>query len=189
LRPTTPFPQPGNLSAEGEGRLFFESQDALLPQDVNGTIQDIYQWEPEGVGSCEGEGGCLRLISSGAAPDDSLFVDSTPSGDDAFFITRERLLPRDKDSQLDLYDARVGGGLVEPKEEPCSGEACPGPIPPPPPQPSAASQGFAGPGNLAPRRSSRCAKGKVGRRGRCVSKRKAKRQRQRRAAADRRAQR
>ena len=31
-----PFPQLGNLSAEGHGRLFFESQDALTPRDTNG---------------------------------------------------------------------------------------------------------------------------------------------------------
>ena len=33
------------------GRLFFDSSDALVPQDANGT-EDVYEYEPAGVGSC-----------------------------------------------------------------------------------------------------------------------------------------
>ena len=33
------------------GRLFFNSRDALVPQDVNGTW-DVYEYEPPAVGSC-----------------------------------------------------------------------------------------------------------------------------------------
>ncbi len=33
------------------GRLFFNTADALVPQDANGT-QDVYEYEPAGVGSC-----------------------------------------------------------------------------------------------------------------------------------------
>ncbi len=167
------FPQPGNLSPEGEGRLFFESQDTLLPQDTNGSVMDVYEWEPDGVGSCEEAGGCISLISSGRAANDSMFVDSTPSGDDAFFITRERLLLRDKDSQLDLYDARVNGGLFEPQPPICNGEACAGPIPPPPPQPSPSSQSFSGPGN-PPQNKPGCKKGFVKKKGKCVKKKQKK---------------
>ncbi len=170
LRPQSgAFRQPGNLSTEGEGRLFFESQDTLLPQDTNGSVMDVYQWEPNGVGSCEEAQGCVSLISSGRAANDSMFVDSTPSGDDAFFITRERLLLRDKDSQLDLYDARVNGGLFEPQPPICNGEACAGPIPPPPPQPSPSSQSFSGPGN-PPQNKPGCKKGFVKKKGKCVKK-------------------
>ncbi len=32
-----------NLSSDGS-RVFFESPDALLPQDTNG-VQDVYEWE------------------------------------------------------------------------------------------------------------------------------------------------
>ena len=35
-----------------EGRLFFNSDDGLVPRDVNGTW-DVYEYEPAGVGSCE----------------------------------------------------------------------------------------------------------------------------------------
>ncbi len=163
-----PFPQPGNLSKEGDGRLFFESQDTLSPQDVNGSIQDVYQWEPNGVGSCKQANGCVSLISSGRSPNDSMFVDSTPSGDDAFFITREKLLPPDKNDQLDLYDARVGGGFPETGTEPCSGEMCKGPIASPPVQPTSASNTFSGSGN--PPRSKPCKKGFVKKQGKCVKK-------------------
>jgi NHL repeat len=163
-----PFPQPGNLSEEGGGRLFFESQDALLPQDTNGSIQDIYQWEPEGVGTCEEADGCLSLISSGRSANDSMFLDSTPSGDDAFFITREKLLPRDKDEQLDLYDARVGGGITDAPKEICNGEACKGPIASPPVQRGTLPP-FVGAGNPPPRQQ-RCKKGFVKKQGKCVKK-------------------
>jgi hypothetical protein len=191
-----PFRQPANLSPEGEGRLFFESQDTLSSRDRNGRILDVYEWEPEGVGGCESsyaEGGCVALISSGQSRNDSMFMDSTPSGSDAFFITRSRLLARDENDQLDLYDARVHGGIAEEAEaQPCEGEACKGPAAAAPSQPGAASAAFAGPGNPAPKGRG-CKKGKVLRRGRCVKKphrhkhKKHKRKRHRRRHAKRRA--
>jgi hypothetical protein len=144
------FRQPGNLSAEGNGRLFFESQDALVPQDTNGRVQDVYEWEPQGVGDCAKASGCVALISGGSGENDSLFVDSSASGDDAFFITRQRLLSRDQNSQLDLYDARVGGGLAEQESASCAGEACKGSVSEAPAQPSAGSQSLLGPGNPKP---------------------------------------
>ena len=33
------------------GRLFFNSNDALVPQDVNGR-EDVYEYEPPGIGGC-----------------------------------------------------------------------------------------------------------------------------------------
>jgi NHL repeat len=181
------MPQPRNLTSE-EGRLFFESRDDLSPHDTNGAIQDVYQWEPGGVGTCERAEGCVSLISSGQSPVDSMFVNATPSGEDAYFVTRERLVFQDKDDWLDLYDARVEGGFEEVAPmAPCSGEACKGPASSPPVGQSAASSGFSGPGNQISRKPPRCAKGKVRRRGRCVAKRKAKQRH--RANANRRAQR
>jgi hypothetical protein len=158
LRPSEgapPFRQPGNLSAEGKGRLFFESQDTLSPRDTNGNIQDVYEWEPSGMGSCKRAGGCVYLISSGNSPNDSMFMDSSEDGGDAFFITRQQLLPRDKDQQLDLYDARVGGGFVEAASAPCGGEACKGPLAIPPARQGAASSSFSGPGNPPKQRKHR----------------------------------
>jgi NHL repeat len=170
LRPQgPPFRQPNNLSSDGGGRLFFESLDALVPQDTNGNVQDVYQWEPEGLGSCEQQGGCVSLISSGHAADDTMFLDSGASGNDIFFITREQVLPRDKDEQLDVYDARVAGGIPEPQPDICSGEACADPLPPPPPQQSAPTATFSGPGNPKQNKPG-CKKGFVKKKGKCKKK-------------------
>jgi hypothetical protein len=150
IKGTPGFPpsrQPANLSAEGRGRLFFESQDALSPRDLNGNLQDVYEWEPGGVGGCEEAGGCVYLISSGQSANDSIFLDSSASGNDVFLITREQLLGRDEDELLDLYDARVGGGIEEAEAPPCLGEACKGPFSSDPGQQGAGSASFAGPGN------------------------------------------
>ena len=40
------LPQPRNLAENG--RLFFDTLDRLLPQDVNGRVQDVYEFEPDG---------------------------------------------------------------------------------------------------------------------------------------------
>jgi hypothetical protein len=91
------------------GRLFFDSSDALVPQDVN-RREDVYEYEPGGEGSCpSGQAGCVALISSGQGDDDSDFVDASTSGDDVFFTTADRLVPADKDETVDMYDASVCG--------------------------------------------------------------------------------
>jgi hypothetical protein len=172
LRPDAPFPQPGNVSRNGSGRLFFESQDALSSRDTNGSIQDVYEWEPDGVGSCERVDGCIYLISSGQSPNDSMFMDSSDSGENAFFITRKQLLPRDENQQLDLYDARVGGGFEESGAAPCGGEACKGPIANPPVRPTFGTES-SGPGNPKPK-PQHCKAGFMKKHGKCVKKHKKK---------------
>jgi hypothetical protein len=145
-----PFPAPHNLTTAGQGRIFFESQDSLTPRDTNAGVQDVYEWEPDGVGSCERPGGCVYLVSSGGALDDSMFLASTPSGDDAFLITREQLVLVDRNDQLDLYDARVGGGIpseTEALRAECQGEACQ-PAAAAPNDPTPSSSSFNGAGNV-----------------------------------------
>jgi hypothetical protein len=88
------------------GRLFFDSADALVPRDANGT-EDVYEYEPSGVGGCAQAGGCVGLISSGTSGEESAFLDASELGDDVFFLTASRLVPQDLDSALDVYDARV----------------------------------------------------------------------------------
>jgi hypothetical protein len=135
---------PGWLLAEGEnavyqprylsndGRLYFDSSDALVPLDVNGT-EDVYQYEPGGVPTGEhacspssasgsvvykpahgfevegrkGEegAGCVGLISSGSSAEESAFLDASETGGDVFFLTAARLAPQDYDTSLDVYDA------------------------------------------------------------------------------------
>jgi hypothetical protein len=167
----TTFQPPDDLPPQGEGRLFFESQDTLTPADENGHIQDVYEWEPDGVGGCESARGCVSLISSGRAPNDSHFIGASASGDDVFFATRERLVPQDTDEYMDLYDARVGGGFAPTFEEPCEGEACRGPATSAPELPGPASSTFSTE-EPPPRTSPHCRKGKVRRHGRCVPVRK-----------------
>jgi hypothetical protein len=96
--------QPHYLS--NSGRLFFDSPDQLVPQATNGK-EDVYEYEPEGVGSCEQADGCVSLISSGSSEHESAFLEASETGDDAFFITSQPLVPADHDSNYDLYDARV----------------------------------------------------------------------------------
>jgi DNA-binding beta-propeller fold protein YncE len=90
-----------------EGRLFFNSPDRLVPAGADGK-ENVYEYEPTGLGSCESpSGGCVALISGGSSDRESAFVEATPSGDDAYFITAAQLLPQDTDTAFDIYDARV----------------------------------------------------------------------------------
>lgn len=111
------------------GRLFFNSDDALVREDTNGT-EDVYEYEPLGVGGCDGavsasgsiafkpahtvavEGkqgeepaGCVGLISSGASIEESAFLDASENGEDVFFLTAAKLAPQDYDTSYDIYDA------------------------------------------------------------------------------------
>ena len=70
--------------------------------------ENVYEYEPAGVGSCESPtGACVSLISSGTSDRESAFLEATPSGDDVFFLTAAQLLPQDTDTAFDIYDARV----------------------------------------------------------------------------------
>jgi hypothetical protein len=153
-----------NLSADGN-RAFFDSQDALLPTDTNG-VNDVYEWEAKGAGSCESEsqnGGCLYLLSSGTSPDPSYFGDASADGDHAFLFSDQQLVPSDHDQLYDVYDAGVGAGLafqhaLAPPT--CTSTACQA-NPPPPPEQTPASAAFQGPGNVHEGLKARgCPKGK-----------------------------
>lgn len=132
-------------------RVFFDSRDALVPQDRNGS-QDVYEWERSGTGGCRQAPGCIYLLSGGLNVGDSAFVDASTSGNDAFFVTRASLVPQDMDELRDLYDARVGGGFPQTNEaQPaCEEEGC---LPAPSPASSLGSlvsMSFEGAGNAIP---------------------------------------
>jgi DNA-binding beta-propeller fold protein YncE len=147
------------------GRLFFNSHEALSPQDVNGTW-DVYEYEPPSAGDCsasspsfgERSGGCVALISSGTSPEESGFLDASEDGSDVFFLSAAKLTRADKDTALDVYDAHVCSAgspcIPEPAAPPppCSTEASCRPAPAPQPEifgfPASAT--FSGTGNLAP---------------------------------------
>ncbi len=121
--------QPRYLS--DSGRLFFDSPDALVPQDTNG-LEDAYEYEPAGVGSCTAavgtfvvaSGGCVSLISSGQSASESVFVDASETGDDVFFASASKLVGRDYDTAYDIYDARVCSSEAPCSSEPVSSPPC-----------------------------------------------------------------
>ena len=89
------------------GRLFFDSPADLVPQASNHK-EDVYEYEPSGLGSCESPtGACVSLISSGSSGKESAFVEATPDGSNVFFVTAAQLLPQDADTAFDIYDARI----------------------------------------------------------------------------------
>lgn len=113
--------KPRALSADGS-RVFFDSDDAVIPSGDSDNAPDVYQWEAVGP-NCAKADGCVSLISSGRLGGAS-FVDASTSGDDVFFITDASLVGADPGS-FDLYDARVGGGFPEPLIPiPCFGDSC-----------------------------------------------------------------
>ena len=129
---------------EAGRRVFFESADAILSTDTDGR-PDVYEWEAQGVGSCEAPAGCLGLISSGRSGEAS-FLDASASGGDAYFFTDSSLVGADPGA-VDIYDAREGGGFPEPPVPiPCEGDACQGPAPAPEEQTPSTSS-FTGPTN------------------------------------------
>jgi len=168
------------------GRIFFNSFDALVPGDSNGQW-DVYGFEPVGVGSCgastagaatvkSGEG-CTSLLSSGTAGEEAAFLDASVTGDDVFFLTTARLSVTDVDDEYDVYDARVGGVVAELEEHPqCRGEACqpPASAPNDPTPGTATLEGPADP----KARAKRCPQGKhkIRRKGRvrCVKRKSGK---------------
>jgi hypothetical protein len=114
------------------GRLFFNSNGALVDQDINSN-QDVYEFEPAGVGSCSSASqgfiasreGCLGLVSSGRAAGESAFLDASESGEDVYFLTAGRLAPnKDRDGALDVYDAHVCSGASPCPEELAEPPAC-----------------------------------------------------------------
>jgi hypothetical protein len=73
------------------------------------------------------------------------------SGQNVFFTSADQLAPQDTDSQVDFYDARIGGGIpFTPPPPPCSGDNCKPPPSGSPPASAPGSAGFAGPGNASP---------------------------------------
>jgi hypothetical protein len=106
-----------------DGRtVVFRTAEALSPADTNG-VPDVYAWHD----------GRVSLISSGERSfDDQVAPASTgalitASGQDIYFSTTAQLTPSDTDTQVDFYDARIGGGF--PVAQPvaaCSDDGCQG---------------------------------------------------------------
>ncbi|HEV7493074.1 hypothetical protein [Baekduia sp.] len=145
--------------------VFFESPAALTPGALDNVVvgtlfyqpqyaQNVYEWH-EGKVSLISDGRDASAIAPPGGnnePTDALSsvallgVDAT--GQNVFFSTTDRLVGQDTDTQLDFYDARVGGGIpYAPPPEPCQGDSCKSPPSGVPLDPSPASADFNGPGN------------------------------------------
>jgi hypothetical protein len=184
------------ISSDGN-RVFFDSPQPLAAQDVS-RLQDVYEWERNGEGTCHQSTNCVYLLSGGNSTDFSYFVGASASGDDVFFTHRGRLVSQELDGEeMTLYDARVAGGFPETSLA-CTGTGCQGVPPAPPIFATPSSVTFSGVGNFSPpaetgikakpkSKPAKCKRGLVRKRGRCVrAKTKRRKVNARRARANRR---
>jgi WD40-like Beta Propeller Repeat len=110
------------------GLAFFTTSERLLEGDQN-DVADVYRFDTETEE--------LALVSTGTSTFPSVFSDASADGSDIAFTTRESLVRIDTDRAMDVYDARIGGGLASqnppPKPAPCQGQQCRAPVAPTPP--------------------------------------------------------
>jgi len=171
----------GNRAISEDGsRIVFTANGPLSPAAVNGLV-NAYEWH-EVPGSSVGN---VSLVSSGSDEEPVKDVVISASGRDIFFVTVQGLLASDADEANDVYDARLGGGFASPlaPRQPCSGDACQGPLTNPAPLLVPGSVSQAPGGNFAalpavkaavkPKVKS-CKKGYVKKKGKCVKKPKSK---------------
>jgi hypothetical protein len=103
------------------GRLFFNSPDHLVTA-ATGEKEKVYEYQPQGLGSCTNAGGCVALISGGDSLHESAFLDANATGNEVFFLAAQALVPNPEDN-FSVYDAHV-----------CeTSSPCPAAKPPPPP--------------------------------------------------------
>jgi hypothetical protein len=155
-----------HLAVSSDGSyVVFRSFDGLTPQafdfkPIEGSnyifAANIYEYHD----------GNVYLISdgrdvSGAGLSSNVFLAGIDaSGKDIFFDTADQLVPQDKDSDFDGYDARIDGGFPAPAAAPeCSGDSCQGPLSAAPTLLAPGSEFQAGGGNLAPEASMPATKG------------------------------
>jgi hypothetical protein len=116
-----------------DGRTFFSTSDALVPQDTNGGVIDVYEFV----------NGRPQLITTGTGLNDlyaggSFFFEPqhiglesvSADGMDLYFSTFETLVPQDENGNfVKFYDARTAGGFpLDPDLLPCkAADECHGP--------------------------------------------------------------
>jgi len=165
---------PRPISEDGK-EVFFESANVLVPQATPGKVH-VYEWHE----------GTISLISSPNDPGNALFLGSSGTGSDVFFVTHAQLVPQDTDQAADIYDARVDGGFGGLTPPQCTGTGCQGVPAAPPIFATPAGVTFEGVGNFTttepPRptpviskpKVKKCPKGKKLSHGKCVKRSKVK---------------
>ncbi|HEY7257112.1 MAG TPA: hypothetical protein VH476_10570 [Solirubrobacterales bacterium] len=162
------------LSLTDDGRVFFDSNDPLVPSDLDNR-EDVYEWD----------NGRTSLISTGLSPFNSSLLSASADGTDAFFFTRDTLVRQDLNGSLvKVYDARENGGFpYSPPPVSCkASDEChgAGTQQPPPPTINTVTGST---GNSAEKKPGRhCKPGFVKRHGHCVKSHKRHHRRHRRHA-------
>jgi hypothetical protein len=163
------------LSGDGSTAVFL-TPEALVRADVNRGI-DVYEWRngvvrliTDGVSHfAEGLLSRPQVLAADADGTNLLFAVVPPGGSLTGF---------EQDGQLNIYDARIGGGFELPSPPVhCSEDSCQGPLQEVPASPPPSSSSFSGRGNLAPqtKRRSPCARKRGRARRRCIRKHKSNR--------------
>jgi hypothetical protein len=134
---------PGRAMSDDGSYAFFDTADALVPGDSNGTL-DVYEWHD----------GTISLVSSGKDPAPSFFLGTSATGADVFIGTHANLVPGEETaSKGNIYDAHLCSAAAPCIEPPagetaqCEGGACLNP-PPSPTDATPTSLTFSGAGNL-----------------------------------------
>jgi len=157
-------------AVSNDGTVYFGTKGRLVAADVNGT-EDVYGYRD----------GHAHLISPGNAPFDATLAGISEDGRNVFFTTAQSLVGRDGDESVDVYDARINGGLPAqspPAPRECLRDDCKATPNAGPELPFGGSEALSGPGNVVAKASKRCPKGqklrKVKGKSRCVKPKKPK---------------
>ncbi len=134
------------LFMSDDGRVFFNTPDALVPGDTNGLI-DVYEFSdgrPQlistGTSDQDTFGGYINVVVLGFvfAPEHVGLESVSAGGQDVYFSTFETLVPQDRNGDfVKMYDARTNGGISTtpptlpcPAADECHGEGSSAPAPP-----------------------------------------------------------
>ena len=129
-----------------DGRVFFNTPDALVPGDTNGLV-DVYEFvngRPQlistGTSNQDTFGGYIDVIVLGFvfAPEHVGLESVSADGQDVYFSTFDTLAPQDRNGEfVKMYDARTNGGIPStppalpcPAADECHGEGSSAPAEP-----------------------------------------------------------
>jgi hypothetical protein len=172
LTSTDPSAGPPRPISEGGEDVFFDSDNALVPEATPGFLH-VYEWHD----------GTISLISAPDDPGNAYFLGSSADGSNVFFSTSAQLARQDTDNAVDIYDARVDGGFEGLTPPVCTGTGCQGVPGAAPIFATPASVTFEGVGNFpapeaavkpsskpskAKSKPKKCKRGLVKKHGRCV---------------------
>jgi hypothetical protein len=149
----------GRTMSDDGAYVLFQSPIGLTPGALNNVTidsagdlaQNIYEYHAGRV-SLISDGRDTTLMPDSLLPKSGVqLVGVSATGRDVLFTTGDALVPQDTDTQLDIYDARIGGGF--PASTPpgrCEPEACQGSAASPPLFTAPSSATFFGSGNVTP---------------------------------------